>query len=744
MYIQPNKLLPSTSKVIRPYQCSFISTSGPNISSKINLSGVEIPYYSQFTTSIILNPESTGQPLLYGFLGTEVTFILLKITFDETDPRCQIEEEQFIEYYFGDNPTEIRYANKLLLLTGNSQRRIPQLYLNNPSQLKVVVEAMVANLEQSDISLDDVRDNAVSLTNLYHNSILSDTFWNCSFDVSGSSQLQVVDYEDNISLYLDYSEIDTIDVEETKNQLIIDTRSDTKIYLTFLSQFEMYQAHSRMEWVMEDANKRFLTKDAPSLDVVSPVITYNTGVNPLTPSGNTYTMPIQRDPNTNTFVITSDDIINYFIDTIIDNRDGVIDKHDTNITIRRQGELLPLTGITQIGTYDITMTIKDIANNQTLANILLLIDDVPPEIIFNNGITNPFYMNIPGDTQVPNDGITHDDIIRKTVDYVIDSNDGIIPNSQIQITITNLSGNTEYTNVNEPGEYLITYAVADSANNYVFYDRNMIVEGNIILNSGTTFTFGPTMTTASFIFTGESGETANVILSGQTIVVGNSGGSFVWDLSGVNEYLFTYSGETVSLTYNGTIFEITWDGIGSLLFTIDKIGSAPNFSNLLLNYQYKQYNTDEFTTIDINKLGDIYPLTLDNNSESVYNIKIKDVDYNRETFTVTGFTLESFELDDNTGVTYITTTGTSLYQYYNIKYPNYNTSDLDNILLGNLSFGEIFKINDNFIINDFISTDDMESIVIYGNYPKGTYNFNIRLVDESNNINNVKFILLIV
>ena len=165
-------MLPPTSRVIKPYMCSMVAVEGPNIIGKLDLSGVEIPYESQYTTRIILNPGAQNQPLLYGFLGNNITYLLLKVTYDETDPRCLIEEEQYLEYYFADNPTEIRYLNKLMLLTGNSQNRIPQIFLNNPTDLRVDIQVMAANLGQSDINLEDIADNTVRLTNLYHNNII--------------------------------------------------------------------------------------------------------------------------------------------------------------------------------------------------------------------------------------------------------------------------------------------------------------------------------------------------------------------------------------------------------------------------------------------------------------------------------------------------------------------------------------------------------------------------------------------
>jgi hypothetical protein len=733
MIIQNNKMLPPNSRVIKFYACANISTEGPNIIGKLSLSDVQIPYESQYTTKISLNPGAENQPLLYGFLGNNVTYLLLKATYDETNPRCQIEEEQYIEYYLEDNPTVVRYINKLLLLTGNSQKRIPQIYLNNPGELRVDVEVMMANLGQSDIDIADIQDDTISITNLYHNSIISDTIWNCTTLVSGSTQFQVYDYEGNISLYLDYGEIDTIERYAEDNQLVIDTKSDTRIYLTFLSQFELFQGHSRMEWVLEDPLNRYLTKDHPGIDTIAPVMTMNTGVYPINPSGNTYIMPFSRNPSTSGFTIYPDDVLNYFIYEIEDNRDGKMDVDDADIIIRKEGEILPLTGITETGLFDVIITISDIAKNTTLANYIILVDDIPPVINWKTGIGNTFTIDIPGDLQLPSAGITKDDIIRKTVYNVTDNVNGAIPNSQINLWVNTLSGITQYTPIYTPGQYEIEYTISDEAGNQSQYTKTMIAEGDIITGSGETFTFGPAMTEASFIYTGDSGTTSTIVLSGYTVTIANSGGSFVWDLGGTQQYTFTFPTESISVTYNGTVFDIIWGGYGSLLFSIEKVGPAPDFSNIVLFYQYKESGNSGFVDTDVVEIGDNYIIPLDDDVNSVYNVKIKDVTYNRETFTTTGITLESYTLDN---------TGTTLYDYYINKYPTYNPTVLTNRLSGTTDFAELFRINDEFIINDLISTDDMESIVIYGNYPKGIYTYRINLIDESGFTNMVKFTIV--
>jgi hypothetical protein len=473
-------MLPDNSslRTIKAYNCSMIAVEGPNIIGKLNLSGVEIPFESQYSTKITLNPNAKNQPLMYGFLGNEITFLMLKMTYDETDPNCMVEEELYIEYYYKNQPSVILTTSKLLLLTGNSVKRIPQIFLNNPSELKVNIEILAANLPQSDLTEQDINSDAVTLLNLYNNSILSDRIYNCSVNditTTGSTQLQIVDHDGNISLYLDYHEIDTIEIDAENLQLIIDTKSDTLIYLKFLSQFEMYQGHSRIEWVMEDNMERYLTTSYPTLDTTPPVITLNVGVDPITPNGNTYMFPVNRDVVTSGFTILPEDILYYFIDTIYDDRDGMISIADAQILIRENGQINTLTGITSNGVYNIVISVKDIANNTVMMNIFIVVDDTAPVINFYSGIGNTFTMIIPTDTLLPLSGVTRDDVVRKTVETVIDNIDGNIP--KINIELYMLSGVTyvDFDPILLVGTYQIRYMVTDTSLNSVTYDKTMIV-----------------------------------------------------------------------------------------------------------------------------------------------------------------------------------------------------------------------------------------------------------------------------
>ena len=99
--ITPNSLLNPTEKTIKNWNCSFIATEGPNILDKLSLEDLAIPYESQYRSRIILKAGENDQPLIYGFIGAAVTFLMIKVTYDSVnDPYYKYEQEKCIASYF--------------------------------------------------------------------------------------------------------------------------------------------------------------------------------------------------------------------------------------------------------------------------------------------------------------------------------------------------------------------------------------------------------------------------------------------------------------------------------------------------------------------------------------------------------------------------------------------------------------------------------------------------------------------
>jgi hypothetical protein len=314
-YIVPNNILAPEEKVIKPYNCTFIAVDGPKIKGKIDLEGLEIPYDMQFTSQMTLSPSDTNIPINYGFLGKDVTFLMIRAMFNPKDSNFTIETDNYLEYYFEDDPT-IRYMGQLLVLTGNSVHKVSQIYLSNPNEnYEVNLEVFVANINQINSSV--ITDGSNLFSGLYYNNIISNKVV-VGGTPKSSSNLYVTDNDGNILLVIPYENIKVISVHENENTLIIGNDTPDKIVLKYLTKDEMYQSYSRINWVLEDPDNRILTKMSPTKDYDPPV--YN-----WTPSG--ATDDYITFPSGTTF--NKSELIDFFIAAIYDDRDGYMDKYIT-------------------------------------------------------------------------------------------------------------------------------------------------------------------------------------------------------------------------------------------------------------------------------------------------------------------------------------------------------------------------------------------------------------------------------
>ena len=101
--IVPNDLLNPTEKKIKNWNCSFIAVDGPNVLDKISLEDLEIPYESQYRSRIVLKAGEMDQPLIYGFIGKSVTFLMIKVTYPF------VEYEETFNIY--NTIPQLRYLN---------------------------------------------------------------------------------------------------------------------------------------------------------------------------------------------------------------------------------------------------------------------------------------------------------------------------------------------------------------------------------------------------------------------------------------------------------------------------------------------------------------------------------------------------------------------------------------------------------------------------------------------------------
>lgn len=451
MIIKPNDLLKPNKKTIRPYDCSLIANDGPNLLGKFSMQGVSIPFDSQFVSSMSIPSEGVDQPILYGFLGKNITFLAISVTYLSTVQKSTsnpLIEDKYLEYYFEDDPLVRRTMGDIMILTGTDQHRIPQVYLYNPTKYKAQVQIMAANLDENEINAV-LTGNYNTFRGLYYNSIQSDKL-NLLSNSTGSTQLEIYDVNNNLLLTLPYYQIEVIEIDG--NNLIIKTDRGENITLVFMSEYHRRQAHSRILWVMEDMNNRCLTSTYPSEDCRPPI--FNWYVNPTT---------VYNGANLNKTQLQE-----LFIHSITDDRDGEISKYDSKVEIKMSGSIRRFEEITEIGKYEIYFTISDIAGNSVTEIKELSVYEYAPTIVFTDiSVNNTMYINDSWYYKLSGENIINENDIKY---YYIDRIDDQVDNLDlgdvvvdIQFTGNGSPNGLTSEGIKEVGIYNITFTVENSA-----------------------------------------------------------------------------------------------------------------------------------------------------------------------------------------------------------------------------------------------------------------------------------------
>lgn len=468
MEIRPSDLLKPTSKYIRPYESNLIAASGPNTEALFRLCGLNIPYDSVNAGVMTLRPGDKDVPIMYGFLGTDITFLAIKASYrgtseSESDNTCygnssnSVQEnyccyqcpsdELYLEYYFEDEPLVKKTFTSIFMTSGNDAHRIPQIYLYNPTENIVDLEIMIANVNENKISAK-LKNEYLTFNGLYFSSVQSDQDTYLP-DYTGSTQFEIKSAENDLLLSLTYQQVEVI--ERDGSCLLLKTDSDQDIKLEFLSEYNTRQAHSRMMWVMEDYAKRYLTNSYPSVDNAAPIFDWY--ANPQTTfTGDT---------------ITKAQLIENFIRTIVDNRDGEINRYDSEVLIQKEGSIRQFEEITEMGNYNINFSIADIAGNIATDTQNITVYRSAPSIIFNETtdtmyINDSFYYKLEYDENIINEQDIRNYYIYAVEDYV-----DIIANTAVTILIEETSsGSTSgltSSGITLVANYKVTFSVSNGA-----------------------------------------------------------------------------------------------------------------------------------------------------------------------------------------------------------------------------------------------------------------------------------------
>jgi hypothetical protein len=258
----------------------------------------------------------------------------------------------------------------MMVLTGNSLNRIPQLYLTNPStKYDVFIDVMVAVIDDTYSFFNDtLNQTGTSFTGLEYTDIKS--------HVIGESI--VINDKSSPTKPLIYILLNTINsIEKSGTILIIDNTAYGKVFLQFLTENDAFQAHSLLNYILE--NPGVDIDSLPVGDLLDPTLYFYSNVGAsasldyIAFDGDTYGVPyntldgftfsttISLAQSGISGSITRSRLIDLLVDYVEDNRDGYMYMNTYNLIIT--GTSGVVTTIIETGTYSLTFDFSDIAQN---------------------------------------------------------------------------------------------------------------------------------------------------------------------------------------------------------------------------------------------------------------------------------------------------------------------------------------------------------------------------------------------
>lgn len=363
MSVCSNSLFGNDNNYIKVGNGEFIAVEGSNISDKLLLSDLRMPYKQILKGKILLKEGQINYLLNFLGLGDNATFLAIKAKYNSGSV---IEQDNFIEWSYLDDITNKFTFSQLLVLTGNSTNRIKQLYLTNPNtKYNVYLEIMIGVIDYETSYFVNDSQNSSTFNNLTLNSIKT--------HIQGES-IVIIDTYERPSIYITLSHMESM--ERIGSILLINDSSLGDIYLHFKTEYDCVQAQSLLNYILENPDID-INSISNLEDNESPIIYFNEkagdygydmmlenytsyGLPFNTSQGSTFSTTISLSSQGGT--ITLSDLIYLLIDEVIDNRDNIILMKEANLILENSnGE--NLINIESIGDYTLKFNLSDIANN---------------------------------------------------------------------------------------------------------------------------------------------------------------------------------------------------------------------------------------------------------------------------------------------------------------------------------------------------------------------------------------------
>ena len=361
-------LFGNRSQFIKTNGGDFIAVEASNTRERLILSDLRIPYKQILKSRVILKTGQANYLLNHLGLGDNATFLCIKAVYDS---KAVIEADRYVNWSYYDDLTRINSFADMMVLTGNSTNRVPQLYLTNPStKYPVYLDVMVSIIDDNYSIFNDVfNQSGTSFTGLEYTDIHS--------HIIGES-LVINDKSLPVAKPLIYFILNNINSIEISGQiLIIDDSGRGTIFLQFLTEGDAFQAHSLINYVLENPNIDIDDLN-PVSDSLDPILYfYDTAGNSgdyIAFNGATYGVPYDTTDGftfstsislssfgTASGYIDKSQLIYLLVDYIEDNRDGYMYMMPSNLIISATSGTVDK--ILTTGTYSLTFDFSDIAHN---------------------------------------------------------------------------------------------------------------------------------------------------------------------------------------------------------------------------------------------------------------------------------------------------------------------------------------------------------------------------------------------
>lgn len=358
-----SSLFGSSDKYIKFLNGDLVAIEGANTVDRQILNSLRIPYAQLLRGRVVLKAGQVDYLLNHLGLGDNATFLSIAATYDI---KSKIEEDNYVQYNFANDLSKNHYFAQLMMLTGNSTHRIPQLYLTNPNaNYNVTLDVMVAVIDNTYTYFNDtINQSGLSFTGLevgdIHTYIINES-------------IVINDKSSPVKPLIYFKLVNINSIERTAAILTIDDLSYGTIFLKFLTESDAIQAFSLLNYVLENPGIDIDTLN-PLTDLEDPILYFRSLVdgtgdyisfNGMTDSvpydtsfGSTFSTSMSLASYSGT--IDRNQLILSIVDHITDNRDGTMSMTASNILISGSSSV---ASITTVGTYSMTFDFSDLAQN---------------------------------------------------------------------------------------------------------------------------------------------------------------------------------------------------------------------------------------------------------------------------------------------------------------------------------------------------------------------------------------------